>query len=47
VTELDERAGAGDLAAVSELVLAFERELRFLEDSLREFRELLESSLVS
>ncbi len=47
VTELDERVAAGDLAAASELVFAFERELRFLEDALREFRELLESSLVS
>jgi hypothetical protein len=29
----------------SELVFTFERELRFLEDALREFRELLETKL--
>jgi len=45
VTELDERVAAGDLVAASELVFAFERELRFLEDALREFRELLETKL--
>jgi hypothetical protein len=45
VTELDERVAAGDLAVASELVFTFERELRFLEDALREFRELLETKL--
>ena len=47
VTELNERAGAGDLAGASEVVVAFEQELKLLEASLREFRELLETSLVS
>lgn len=46
-TELNERSGKGDLDDVSEAVKNFERELRLLELSLRDFREGLENQVRS
>ena len=47
MTELNGLAAAGDLAAASKVVPDFEKELGLMEEALREFRELLETTLQS